>query len=139
MEPPKSGTAQSALDRRGLLWDLDPPLALPEQGAALADWSKGQAKTADGQCGRAWFSGGKAKGPSRVWGVQTGDMVRAVVTKGKKIGTYVGRVAIKTDGYFKITGAFGMVEGIHARYCTPIHRNDGYTYRKGKAVLPPHS
>jgi 5-methylcytosine-specific restriction endonuclease McrA len=85
------------------------------------------------------FPVGKAKGPSRVWGVQTGDMVRAVVTKGKKIGTYVGRVAIKTDGYFKITGAFGMVEGIHARYCTPIHRNDGYTYRKGKAVLPPHS
>ncbi len=85
------------------------------------------------------FPVGKAKGPSCVWGFQTGDMVRAVVTKGKKLGTYVGRVAIKTDGYFKITGAFGMVEGIHARYCTPMHRNDGYAYRNGEAALPPHA
>jgi 5-methylcytosine-specific restriction endonuclease McrA len=23
------------------------------------------------------------------------------------------------------------------RYCSPLHRNDGYSYRKGKAVLPP--
>lgn len=82
------------------------------------------------------FPVGKAKGPSRVWGFQTGDMVRAVVTKGKKSGTYVGRVAIKTDGYFKMTGAFGMVEGIHARYCTAIQRNDGYVYRIGGACSP---
>ena len=64
------------------------------------------------------------------------DEVRA---KGKKIGTYVGRVAVKTAGYFKITGSFGMVEGIHGRYCSPIHRHDGYAYRKGEAVLPPHA
>jgi len=55
--------------------------------------------------------------------------LRAVVTRGKKIGTYQGRVAIKTDGYFKLTGRpFGMIEGIHARYCTPIHCKDGYAY-----------
>jgi len=75
------------------------------------------------------FPRGKAKGPSCVHGFKTGDLVRAVVTRGKKIGTYQGRVAIKTDGYFKLTGRpFGMVEGIHARYCTPIHRKDGYAY-----------
>jgi 5-methylcytosine-specific restriction endonuclease McrA len=77
------------------------------------------------------------KGASKVFGFQTGDMVGARVTKGKKVGIYVGRVAIKTDGYFKITGAFGVVEGIHARYCWPIHRNDGYGYKKGQAALPP--
>ena len=62
------------------------------------------------------------------------------MTKGKKVGVYVGRVAIKSDGYFKITGRpFGMVEGIHARYCTPLHRKDGYSYSKGGAALPPRA
>jgi hypothetical protein len=75
------------------------------------------------------FPCGKAKGPSCVHGFKTGDLVRAVVTRGKKSGTYQGRVAIKSDGYFKLTGRpFGMVEGIHARYCTAIQRKDGYTY-----------
>lgn len=86
------------------------------------------------------FPRGRAKGPSCILGFRTGDLARAVVTKGKKIGTYVGRVAIKSDGYFKLTGRpFGMVEGIHARYCTPIHRNDGYTYAIGEAALPPQA
>jgi len=84
------------------------------------------------------FACSKARGPSYVQGFTTGDLVRAVVTKGKKIGTYVGRVAIKADGYFKRTGhPFGMVEGIHMRYCTPIHRKDGYSYWQGEATLPP--
>ena len=83
------------------------------------------------------FPRGRAKGPSCISGFRTGDLVRAVVTKGKKSGTYVGRVAIKSDGYFKLTGRpFGMVEGIHARYCTPIHHNDGYSYVIGEAALP---
>ncbi len=50
------------------------------------------------------FPCSKAKGPSHVQGFTTGDLVRAVVIKGKKVGTYAGRVAIKTDGYFKLTG-----------------------------------
>ena len=85
------------------------------------------------------FPSGRPKGPSKVYGFQTGDMVRAVVTKGRKIGTYVGRVAIKTDGYFKITGRHGMVEGIPARYCSCLHRSDGYLYTKGMAALPPQA
>ena len=84
------------------------------------------------------FPVGRAKGKSRVQGLRTGDLVRAVVPTGKKSGTYVGRVGIKTDGYFKITGRHGMVEGIPARCCSAIHRNDGYSYTQGKAVLPPH-
>jgi 5-methylcytosine-specific restriction endonuclease McrA len=85
------------------------------------------------------FPRGRAKGPGCVHGFKTGDLVRAVVTKGKKVGTYVGRVAIKTDGYFKITGSpFGMVEGIHARYCVSLYRKDGYAYARGEAALPSH-
>lgn len=77
------------------------------------------------------FPCSKPKGAKKVKGFQTGDMIRAVVPKGVHLGTYVGRVAIKADGYFKITGTHGMVEGIHARYCSCIHRCDGYSYQKG--------
>ena len=86
------------------------------------------------------FPRGHAKGPSCVWGFKTGDLIKATVTKGKKVGVYLGRVAIKSDGYFKITGRpFGMVEGIHARYCTPLQRKDGYHYAKGETALPPRA
>ena len=84
------------------------------------------------------FPRGKPKGPSRSHSFRTGDMVRAVVTKGMHMGTYVGRVAIKSDGYFKLTTRARAVEGIHARYCTPLHRGDGYGYAFGRlAALPP--
>ena len=84
------------------------------------------------------FPRGKPKGPSRSHSFRTGDMVRAVVTKGVHMGTYVGRVAIKSDGYFKLTTRARVVEGIHACYCTPLHRGDGYGYAFGRlAALPP--
>jgi 5-methylcytosine-specific restriction endonuclease McrA len=79
------------------------------------------------------FPRGRAKGAGCAQGFRTGDVVRAVVPKGKKIGTYLGRVAIKTDGYFKIIGKHGVVEGIHARFCRPLHRKDGYAYQRGGA------
>src|SRR5260221_624814 len=84
-------------------------------------------------------SGGltKHKQAKRVKGYQTGDIVRAVVTKGKRIGTYVGKVAVRTSGSFNITTTHGVVQGISHRSCTPIHRSDGYRYEKGEAAFPP--
>jgi 5-methylcytosine-specific restriction endonuclease McrA len=74
----------------------------------------------------------------RVKGFQTGDLVRAVVTSGTKQGTYVGKVAVRTRGFFNITPAQGMVTDIHHRFCTLIARSDGYTYeRRKEAALPP--
>ncbi|NEO40709.1 MAG: HNH endonuclease [Moorea sp. SIOASIH] len=61
-------------------------------------------------------------------GFQTGDIVRAVVTKGKKIGTYVGRVATRKSGSFNILTKSGLVQGISHKYCQCIHRKDGYAY-----------
>lgn len=58
------------------------------------------------------------------FGFQTGDMVKAVVTKGKKVGTYVDRVAVRSSGSFNI----GKVQGIGWRYCRSVQRNDGYSY-----------
>ena len=62
------------------------------------------------------------------FGFQTGDMVKAVVTKGKKAGIYLGRVAIRASGSFNIQTVTGLVQGIHHRFCTLIQRADGYGY-----------
>lgn len=62
------------------------------------------------------------------FGFQTGDMVKAVVTTGKKVGTYLGRVAIRVSGSFNIQSATGLVQGIPHRFCALIQRADGYGY-----------
>ncbi len=59
---------------------------------------------------------------------QTGDMVRAVVTKGKNVGTHVGRVTVRATGQFDISTATGKLQIINWKYCKPIHRQDGYSY-----------
>jgi len=64
----------------------------------------------------------------RAFGFQTGDLVRAVVTAGKKAGNYFGRVAIRASGSFNIQSVTGLVQGIHHRFCTLIQRADGYGY-----------
>jgi 5-methylcytosine-specific restriction endonuclease McrA len=62
-----------------------------------------------------------------VKGFQTGDIVKAVVTSGKKIGTYIGRVAVRTSGSFNIS-APELVSGISHKCCQVVHRKDGYSY-----------
>ncbi|MDQ2715931.1 MAG: RNA-guided endonuclease IscB, partial [Chloroflexota bacterium] len=52
------------------------------------------------------------------FGFQTGDMIRAVVTTGKKQGEYVGRVLVRASGSFDITTKQGRVGGISHRSCT---------------------
>ncbi|NEQ86083.1 MAG: HNH endonuclease [Moorea sp. SIO2I5] len=63
-----------------------------------------------------------------VKGFQTGDIVKAIVTKGKKIGTYTGRVATRKTGSFNISTKNGLIQGISHQYCTIVHRKDGYSY-----------
>ena len=80
----------------------------------------------------------KPKGAKRVKGFQTGDLVRAVVTRGTKQGTYVGKVAVRTRGVFNIKTVQGTVTDIHYRFCTLVARSDGYSYHARKeAELPP--
>jgi len=62
-----------------------------------------------------------------VKGFQTGDIVKAVVTAGKKMGKYVGRVAVRASGLFNIS-ASELVQGISYKCCQIIHRKDGYGY-----------
>src|SRR5216684_1540456 len=74
------------------------------------------------------------KQAKRVKGFQTGDMVKAVVTAGKKAGTYFGRVAVRMTGSFNITTKQGTVQGVSHRFCTPVHRSDGYSYQAEAAA-----
>jgi 5-methylcytosine-specific restriction endonuclease McrA len=62
------------------------------------------------------------------FGFQTGDLVKAVVPRGKKQGTHVGRVAIRATGSFNIATVHGLVQGINWKYCRVIHHADGYMY-----------
>ena len=63
-----------------------------------------------------------------VKGFQTGDIVKAVVTSGKKIGEYVGRVAVRSSGSFNIS-AKELVQGVSHKYCKIVHKKDGYSYQ----------
>ncbi len=62
------------------------------------------------------------------FGFQTGDIVKAIVTKGKKVGEYVGRIATRATGSFNISTKNALIEGISYKYCTTIHKKDGYSY-----------
>ncbi len=77
-----------------------------------------------------------AKQFKRVQGFQTGDMVKAVVPTGKKVGTYIGRVAIRATGNFNIKTPNGTVQGISHRHCQLVQQLDGYTYERRTAFLP---
>jgi len=68
------------------------------------------------------------------FGFQTGDIVKAIVTKGVKYGTYIGKVSVRSTGFFNITTPTATVQGISYRYCTPIHNSDGYLYQRGEAL-----
>jgi len=63
-----------------------------------------------------------------------GIMVKTVVTKGTKWGIYIGRVSVRASSFFNITTPTGTTQGISYRYCTPIHKSDGYLYEKGEAL-----
>ncbi len=77
-------------------------------------------------------------GQKEFFGFQTGDIVKAVVPKGKRAGTHVGRVMVRATGSFDIGTQSGRVQGINQKYCQMIQRRDGYNYRKG-APIPLHA
>ena len=66
----------------------------------------------------------------QVKGFQTGDMAKAVVPTGKKAGTYVGRIAVRTSGNFNIQTPQGLIQGISHRHCKIVQRGDGYGYQQ---------
>lgn len=73
------------------------------------------------------------------FGFQTGDLVKAVVPKGKKAGTYIGTVACRKTGSFDIKTKAGRVSGISYKHCSMSQRANGYQYyQERRTPLPPH-
>ncbi len=62
------------------------------------------------------------------FGFQTGDICRAVVTTGKKAGTYVGKAMVRATGSFRLKTKDGIVDGISYRFFEKLHAADGYSY-----------
>jgi len=103
---------------------------------ALHDWNKptlaikatGRGSYQRTRLNAYGFPRGYLTRQKRIHGFQTGDQVKAEVTKGKKIGTYIGRVAVRASGSFNIQTVNGLIQGISYRYCKVIQRADGYGY-----------
>ncbi|MFI6577822.1 RNA-guided endonuclease IscB [Nocardiopsis sp. NPDC050513] len=69
------------------------------------------------------------------FGFATGDLVRAVVPKGRNAGTHTGRVAVRSAGSHTVATPQGPVKTSH-RNLRLLQRADGYAYttRKEKGV-----
>jgi hypothetical protein len=60
-------------------------------------------------------------------GFQTGDIVKAIIPKGKFAGLHIGRIAIRYRPSFRLNGF-----DVHPKYLTILHQSDGYQYKKGE-------
>ncbi len=56
-------------------------------------------------------------------GFQTGDIVKAIIAKGKYKGIHFGRIAIRYRPCFSLNGF-----DVHPKYLSIIHKADGYSY-----------
>lgn len=65
-------------------------------------------------------------------GYQTGDMVKAIIPKGRYVGTYEGRIVIRFRPSFRLSKV-----DVHPKYLRQLQRCDGYSYEKGPVALPP--
>ncbi|WP_395795301.1 RNA-guided endonuclease IscB [Aquimonas sp.] len=73
-----------------------------------------------------------AKAAKRVFGFQSGDLVRLVQPRGKHRGTWIGPVAVRADGRFDIATHAGKITAPHTRF-QRLARFDGYTYARRAA------
>ena len=106
---------------------------------AVADWNKptlsikstGRGCYQRTRLNAHGFPRGYLMRKKNVQGFQTGDMVKAVVPKGKRKGNYFGRVQVRSNGNFNIQG---VVSDVSHRHCRLIQRGDGYGYSQTGAV-----
>ena len=62
------------------------------------------------------------------YGFATGDLVKAVVPKGKNQGTHTGRVRVRATGVFDIVTRGGVVAGVSHRFCVVVQRGAGFGF-----------
>jgi 5-methylcytosine-specific restriction endonuclease McrA len=103
-------------------------VVIPQTITPLIITAKGRGSRHSFRMNQYGFPRTKPKKHKRVKGFQTGDIVKAIVTKGKKIGTYVGRVVVRASGSFDIGSGFEAVSSISYKYCRLLQSSDGYEY-----------
>jgi hypothetical protein len=81
---------------------------------------------------RYGFPRGHRERRKNYFGFQTGDVVEAVVPKGKYAGKWTGRVAVRASGYFDLKDSSGkrICQGISHKYCRLVQKTDGWQYDK---------
>ena len=74
------------------------------------------------------------------FGFMSGDMVKAIVPKGKNKGIWHGSVACRSTGSFDINLKKGRIQGINHKYCQIVQKSDGYKYTLERREMElPHS
>lgn len=116
------------MDRRCLYWSKWFNIIIPNNLIPLHIKAIGRGSRQMCRVDQFGFPRTKAKLKGSVYGFKTGDLVKAIVLKGKKQGTYQGRLAVRDNGYFNITTKNGLVQGIIYKVCRLLQRNDGYYY-----------
>ncbi len=74
------------------------------------------------------FPRGQISRQKMYFGFQSGDMIKAIVPKGKYKGTYFGSVSCRKRGSFNINLLKGRIQGINYKYCQIIQKFDGFKY-----------
>ncbi|OQY55571.1 MAG: HNH endonuclease [Candidatus Parabeggiatoa sp. nov. 2] len=103
-------------------------VVIPKAITPLIITSKGRGSRQKCRMNQYGFPRTGPKKQKQVKGFQTGDIVKAIVTKGKKIGTYIGRVVVRSRGSFDIGSGEKKVGSISYKYCQLLQRADGYEY-----------
>jgi hypothetical protein len=68
-----------------------------------------------------------------LFGFQTGDIVKAVVPKGKYAGTHNGRIVVRKTGNFQIKTSTQTFD-VNRKYCRYLHKSDGFNYGFGELI-----
>jgi len=69
------------------------------------------------------------------FGFMSGDIIKAVVPKGKKKGVYFGSAACRSTGSFNINLLKRRIQGINYKYMKIIQKSDGYKYNLGRREI----
>lgn len=109
---------------------------MPPQSVVHIITAIGRGKYCRTNVNASGFPRGYLARQKRFFGFQTGDIVKAVVTRGKKVGTYFGKVLCRKSGSFDIRTKARRVQGISYKYFRLIQRSDGYSY--GRKEIPPY-
>ena len=110
--------------------------ALKSLGLPVSFWSGGRTKfnrTRQGYPKAHWIDAacvGELGEHVRLDRAMAVLQIKAVILSGKKAGTHTGKVAVRTSGYFNVSTDAGVIQGISNKYCSLIHRADGYAYPK---------